>query len=56
MAEHRLNTPQVGAALKQVGGEAMAKDVRGETAVESGGLGVLSQIFPEALSWPCRGR
>lgn len=42
VAEHLLNCPQVGSALKQVGGERMAERVRTDRLFNSGNL---DQLF-----------
>src|ERR1044072_8672771 len=55
--QHDLHAPQVGAALQEVGGEAVAEDVGREAVEDAGLLAVLRQVDPEGLAgeWAAAG-
>ena len=51
MAEQLLHRAQIGAALKEMAGESVAKDVRRDAGrLEPGGEGERLQLLPEALA------
>ena len=50
VSQHRLDSPQVDAALDHVGGEGMAELVRRDDLADHGGSGVATQQLPEPLA------